>query len=981
MLAMCSGLSFGGRVMAQANVRENQAAFVLNQTESSLAKYAVNLTGTAGFNQNDFAAIIKGNESELNEITAALSRRPSVNPVIFSDNGANSALQLVQTLAAQIAAGQAPPSLLDKQIYWLDTARLYEGAENAEEINRRWETLLAEVKTTRGRAVLFVRELPSLIGANAETSGETRALLEQAILEGNLRVIGEVFDEQTFESIFASYPKLAGAFRLVRSGSSEEVARKKAKTEREREGFVGAKIAPDLEEMMNAGDDRVEVIAQVGNLESPKLQRLLQLAEAKVFNTMPGFGALEISVPARNLAMLAESRQMHYLSPNRSLGSLGTHINTTTGYNTMLSGNPTLKGKGIGIAVLDSGINSTHSSFRSQTDGTNRVRFEADFTGVGNDHDYYGHGTHVASVAAGTTMTDGDTRFNGIAQEANVIGLRVLDGNGRGQTAWVLKALDWVLSNRAAHNIRVVNMSLGGNAVDSYKNDALCRAVRKLVDHGIVVVAAAGNDGKDANGRKVYGRIHSPGNEPSAITVGASNTYGTDDRVDDTITTYSSRGPTRSFWTDSSNVKHYDNIIKPDIVAPGNKIIAAKSRDGKLTTMYPSLLAKDSADDSLDAMYLSGTSVSAPVVAGAVAVMLQANPNLTPNVIKSILQYTAQPLKNFNMFEQGAGQLNIVGAVQVAKIVRTDLRAKFVTDLPYVVDNTNPSSVEKDKSNNTDAVGDGNAITLGGVQYTKGFGVDPDSPATNVQIRVPLNGNYQYFMSDIGIDDEVGTYGSAVFQVWADGAKLYDSGVMYGATATKSVKVDVSGKNELKLIVTNAGDNSDEDHGDWAAPRLTPKVNPSDNLLTAALPAASTTITGAGAAFSWSQGIIFNRTYGTGSALITKNQKVYGEGWLLGDGVTESSSTVAVNTTRMTSSGITLGTQIKTSNGIVMGDGITLTNVSNLLGDGVLMSDGITMGDGIVMGDGVLMSDGIVMGDARAMSVLASGDNTAYMRP
>ena len=88
-------------------------------------------------------------------------------------------------------------------------------------------------------------------------------------------------------------------------------------------------------------------------------------------------------------------------------------------------------------------------------------------------------------------------------------------------------------------------------AIDSYKNDPLCRAVRTLVDSGIVVVAAAGNDGKDANGTKIYGRIHSPGNEPSAITVGAVNTFGTDGRNDDGIATYSSRGPTRSYWKDS----------------------------------------------------------------------------------------------------------------------------------------------------------------------------------------------------------------------------------------------------------------------------------------------------------------------------------------------------------------------------------------------------------------------------------------------
>ncbi len=120
-------------------------------------------------------------------------------------------------------------------------------------------------------------------------------------------------------------------------------------------------------------------------------------------------------------------------------------------------------------------------------------------------------------------------------------------------------------------------MSLGTFAIDSYKNDPLCRAARRLVDAGIVVVAAAGNNGKDSAGQKLYGHIHSPGNEPSVITVGATNTFGTDVRSDDTVTTYSSRGPTAATATDANGFKRYDNLIKPDLVAPGNKLIAAEA--------------------------------------------------------------------------------------------------------------------------------------------------------------------------------------------------------------------------------------------------------------------------------------------------------------------------------------------------------------------------------------------------------------------
>ena len=103
--------------------------------------------------------------------------------------------------------------------------------------------------------------------------------------------------------------------------------------------------------------------------------------------------------------------------------------------------------------------------------------------------------------------------------------------------------------------------------MNSYRTDPVCVAVRRLVDAGVVVVTAAGNNGKDSAGQKIYGQVHSPGNEPSAITIGAVDTKGTDNRADDSIATYSSRGPTRSYWVDVFGRKHYDNLAKPDLTA------------------------------------------------------------------------------------------------------------------------------------------------------------------------------------------------------------------------------------------------------------------------------------------------------------------------------------------------------------------------------------------------------------------------------
>src|SRR6185436_16206423 len=140
-----------------------------------------------------------------------------------------------------------------------------------------------------------------------------------------------------------------------------------------------------------------------------------------------------------------------------------------------------------------------------------------------------------------------------------------------------------------------------------WRNDPVCRAARKLVDAGIVVVAAAGNNGKDANGQKIYGAIHSPGNDPSVITVGASNTYGSDGRADDGVTTFSSRGPTRSYYTDTTTgARKYDNLIKPDLVAPGNKIISSTKNTSLLLSSVPEnkvSIPNGDQDDTM--MYLS----------------------------------------------------------------------------------------------------------------------------------------------------------------------------------------------------------------------------------------------------------------------------------------------------------------------------------------------------------------------------------------
>jgi serine protease AprX len=379
-----------------------------------------------------------------------------------------------------------------------------------------------------------------------------------------------------------------------------------------------------------------------------------------------------IELPRTAVRQLAADPAVSYISPDRPVSASG-HLSATSGaeqVRSLISG-VTLNGKGVTVAVFDSGIASTNNLIQDPQQ-QNRALITKDFTGTNYYGDFYGHGSHVASLFCGTDVV-GNGYYRGVAPGVNLLDMIVLTKDGVGSSSAVINAIDYVISVKSTYNVRVINMSLGTPPKDSYLNDPLCAAVRKAVKAGIVVVCAAGNQGKDAAGTKLYGGIHSPGIDPSVITVGAANTFGTDSRGDDVVATYSSRGPTRGYAV-VNGVKKYDNLIKPDLVAPGNKLIGAMSvsqtPSNAIVQTYSTLEIKNGATDSMKTMYLSGTSMAAPVVSGAAALMLQANPKLTPNLVKAILMYTAQPLSGFDTLEQGAGELNIDGAVRLARIVK-----------------------------------------------------------------------------------------------------------------------------------------------------------------------------------------------------------------------------------------------------------------------------------------------------------------------
>jgi len=306
---------------------------------------------------------------------------------------------------------------------------------------------------------------------------------------------------------------------------------------------------------------------------------------------------------------------------------------------------PALTGDGIAIAVIDSGIDAKHNALK------NRVRYSYDFTG-GNGIDKYGHGTHVAATIAGEMGRTSYTReYRGVAPEASLINLRVLDDNGVGTVSGVVEAIDWAVEHRAQYKIRVLNLSLGAPVLQPYRDDPLCEAVERAVQAGLVVVAAAGNFGRTADGRTILGGTTSPGNSPHAITVGALDTHGTARRSDDTVATYSSLGPTR-----------FDLVLKPDLVAPGSRIVSAEASGSYLSANLPDHHVIGSGPNAY--MRLSGTSMATGVVSGSVALLLEEKPELKPASIKAVLQLTSSFLPDAGVIRGGSGSLNALAAAE-----------------------------------------------------------------------------------------------------------------------------------------------------------------------------------------------------------------------------------------------------------------------------------------------------------------------------
>jgi serine protease AprX len=391
---------------------------------------------------------------------------------------------------------------------------------------------------------------------------------------------------------------------------------------------VGGSASPSLTHMAAAHPGKtVEVIVQLEqgtSLASGKA--LIQSHDGHVtrdLHIINGFGA---QMPAAKAASLATEQGVRRVSLNAAIKKTALKADDlATSYNGAIvsqkAWDGSYTGKGVGVAVIDTGIAGDLPDFRvSQSNTASRVIASAVVNpSASTSTDGFGHGTHIAGLIAGngTYLDPKDPNYGqyaGVAPNANLISVKAGDEDGGATVLDVIDGLQFAVDFRKDYNIRVVNLSLRSTNAESYKTDPLDAAVESAWFSGITVVVAAGNQGTNADAVS-----YAPANDPYVITVGGVDDRGTKGTADDSVASWSSRGVTQ------------DGLIKPDVLAPGAHLVSTLSPGSDYASLCPQCIT--------DGSYfrVGGTSMAAGVVSGAVADIIQAHPEWTPDQIKGTI--------------------------------------------------------------------------------------------------------------------------------------------------------------------------------------------------------------------------------------------------------------------------------------------------------------------------------------------------------
>jgi serine protease AprX len=360
-------------------------------------------------------------------------------------------------------------------------------------------------------------------------------------------------------------------------------------------------------------------------------------AGGRVTSQLPALGGATAELTADQIRALANDPAVARISfdapvhamADPGVGAAGTPVVYQQAVGATTANLHGLTGRGVTVAVLDSGI-----ADRPELAGRIRSRVDVVTPNAPETGDPGGHGTHVAGIIAANSAT-----LKGIAPDADLASVRVLNADGEGHLSTVIRGLEWTIAHKSRLGIKVAVLAISGPPTTSYLTNPLSAAVEIAWRAGIVVVTAAGNNGPAA------GSVGVPGNDPLVITVGATDDAGTPGRADDTVAPFSGRGPT------------HDGIAKPDLVAPGRRIVSLRAVGSTLERLLPDHL------ESPSTVRLTGTSMATSVVAGGAALLLQQRPDLSPDAVKAILTGSAWKIAGVSRTAQGAGELDLVAAL------------------------------------------------------------------------------------------------------------------------------------------------------------------------------------------------------------------------------------------------------------------------------------------------------------------------------
>jgi serine protease AprX len=390
---------------------------------------------------------------------------------------------------------------------------------------------------------------------------------------------------------------------------------------------------------------KVTAIAQFKpSLSERKAKQLVAKYHGKVTSRIPLINGLAVSIPAKQAPLLAKDSRVVGLTLNSRVhgtaladGALANRFPKTIRADKVWKRGFT--GKGVGVAVIDTGIAGDTVDFKDAS-GNSRVVANAVTSRMATTAgDGFGHGTHVAGIIAGNSLNRDASdpfygKYLGVAPDANLIAVKASDEAGNSTVLDVINGLQFVVDHKAEFNIRVVNLSLASDTAQSYKTDPLDAAVEYAWQKGIVVIAASGNRGTAGDAVQ-----YAPANDPFVISVGGSDEDGDLGKGE------------RAIW--SSTGRTQDGIAKPDVIAPGAHIVSVLSPSSAFLALCPNC--------AIGGAYFKagGTSMAAPVVAGAAALLLQARPNLTPDQVKTLLMQTDRPIKG----QTGAGEIDVEKAL------------------------------------------------------------------------------------------------------------------------------------------------------------------------------------------------------------------------------------------------------------------------------------------------------------------------------